>query len=86
MDEYTDQDRNDDFEYFISIYQDLYKKYGHKYIALKNKEILGVFTTPKEAIHHLSNQYILGTYIIQECNGDESAYTASIYTSFIIGI
>lgn len=76
MDEYTDQDRNDDFEYFISIYQDLYKKYGHKYIALRNKEILGVFDNRKEGIEQLSNEYKLGTYIIQECNGDELAYTA----------
>lgn len=28
MDTYTEQDRLNDFKYFVSIYQDLYNKYG----------------------------------------------------------
>lgn len=83
MDTYTEQDRLNDFEYFISIYQDLYKEYGNSFIALKNKKILGAFKTVNEAIQALSDKYKLGTYIIQECNGDESGYTASIMTIFI---
>ena len=67
MDTYTEQDRLNDFEYFISIYQDLYNKYGKSFIALKNKKILGVFKTVNEAIQALSDKYKLGTYIIQEC-------------------
>ena len=65
MDTYTEQDRLNDFKYFVSIYQDLYNKYGESFLALKNK-------------------YILGAYIIQECNGDESGYTATIYTQFVV--
>lgn len=53
------------------------------FIALKNKKILGAFKTVNEAIQALSDKYKLGTYIIQECNGDESGYTASIMTTFI---
>lgn len=80
MDTYTEQDRLNDFKYFVSIYQDLYNKYGESFIALKNKKILGAFKTVNEAIQALSDKYKLGTYIIQECNGDESGYTASIMT------
>ena len=40
MDTYTEQDRLNDFKYFVSIYQDLYNKYGESFIALKNKKIL----------------------------------------------
>ena len=78
MDTYTEQDRLNDFEYFISIYQDLYNKYGESFIALKNKKILGAFKTVNEAIQALSDKYKLGTYIVQKCNGDESGYTATV--------
>ena len=50
MDTYTEQDRLNDFKYFVSIYQDLYNKYGKSFIALKNKKILGAFKTVNEAI------------------------------------
>ena len=83
MDTYTEQDRLNDFKYFVSIYQDLYNKYGKSFIALKNKKMLGAFKTVNETIQALSDKYKLGTYIIQECNGDESGYTASIMTTFI---
>ena len=39
MSNYTDTERKIDFDYFISNYQDLYKQYGHKFLAIKNKEI-----------------------------------------------
>lgn len=78
MAEYTEFNRSKDFEYFISNYQNLFAKYGHKFIAIKNEHILGVYDSVLDAISALSDKYEVGTYIIQECTGDESAYRFSV--------
>lgn len=47
---YTEQDRLTDFEWFKSIYYDLYKKNGHKYYSIRNKTILGMYDNQGEAL------------------------------------
>lgn len=75
MSEYGENERKNDFNYFVSHYQELYKEYGHKFIAIRNKEILGSYDTELDAINDTSKTYPLGSFIVQECNGDESGYT-----------
>lgn len=75
---YTDNDRKKDFEYFVKNYKKLYDEYGHTFIAIKNKQILGSYNSVLEAIANLEGSYDVGTYIIQECAEDESAYRTSI--------
>ena len=69
---YTEKERREDFNYFIKHYQELYNKYGHKFIAIKNSKILGVFDTEIEAITDVSKDYPLGTVIVEDCLGAES--------------
>lgn len=75
---YTNEDRQNDFDFFVQNYMSLYKRYGHKYIAIRNKQILGVYNSIPDAVKHLEPKYTFGTYIIQECTGDESAYRTTI--------
>lgn len=75
---YIDVDRKKDFDFFVENYQELYKKYGHKFLAIKDKSILGHYDAVQDAISDLSDNYELGSYIIQECTGDESDYRATI--------
>ena len=84
--EYTENDRNNDFDFFLKNYHDFYKRYGHCCIAIRFEEILGIYNSIQEAIDILSNQYELGEYIIQECNGDESGYTNYISSWQLIGV
>ncbi|MCI9612961.1 MAG: hypothetical protein HFH33_13215 [Eubacterium sp.] len=83
---YTEKERREDFNYFIKHYQELYNKYGHKFIAIKNSKILGVFDTEIEAITDVSKEYPLGTFIVQECNGNESGYTNYISSWQLVSI
>lgn len=85
MSEYTDNDRKNDFDFFIENYKDLYKQYGHKFLAIKDKNILGAYDSVPDAIKQLSEKYEIGTYIIQECTGDESAYRTTIMRLIIRG-
>lgn len=83
---YTNKEGKEDFDYFIEHYQELYDKYGHKFIAIKNSKILGIFDTEPEAITEISKEYPIGTFIVQECNGDESGYTNYISSWQLINI
>ena len=74
MDEYDDKNRKVDFDFFVKNYDDLYKEYGHKFLAIKDKKVLGAYESVPEAIELLSDMYKVGTYSIQECSGDDSAY------------
>ena len=55
-------------------------------MAIRFNEILGVYKSIQEAINILSNQYELGEYIVQECNGDESGYTNYISSCQLISV
>lgn len=86
MSSYSDKERNEDFDFFLEQYEELYKKYGKCFVAIKNKKILGIFHTEEEAIDITSSEYGLGEFIIQECNGDESGYTNYITSWELISI
>ena len=82
---YTDEDRKKDFDFFIENYQNLYKEYGHKFLAIKDKKVLGAYDSVTETISDLTPTYEVGSYIIQECTGDESAYRTTIMRLIIGG-
>ena len=85
MSEYNDQKRKEDFDFFIPNYHAFYKEYGHKFLAIRDKKILGTYDSVPDAINDLSPSYNLGTYIIQECTGDDSAYRTTIMRLIISG-
>lgn len=73
---YSTKNRLDDFNYFVKNYKKIYKKYGHSFVAIKNKNILGAYGNVDDALKNTKEP--LGTYILQECNGQESGYTSYI--------
>ncbi len=83
---YTEKERKEDFHYFISHYQELFDEYGHKFFAIKNSKILGVFDTELEALTEVSKTYPVGTFIVQECNGNESGYTNYISSWQLVSV
>lgn len=85
MNKYTDKERQMDFDYFIQNYKELYKQYGHKFLAIKDKKVLGAFDSVPDAISQLSKEYEIGSYIIQECTDDDSAYRTTIMRLIIRG-
>ena len=70
--------QNRDFNWFLSNYDDIFKAYGHSYLAIKDENVLGSYSSFKEALDATVLTEELGTFIIQECNGNESAYTVNI--------
>ena len=81
---YSDQNRKNDFQWFLANYNDLYKQYGHKIIVIQNQTILGIYEDKNSAIDITTETHKLGTFIVQECNGEESGYTNYITSWEII--
>lgn len=86
MIEYGENERKNDFNYFVENYQKLYEQYGHKYLVIQNKTVIGSYDTEIDAINKTSEVYPLGTFIVQECNGDESAYTNYVSSWQVLSI
>ena len=40
---YGEKERRDDFHWFLKNYDSLYSQYGHKFFAIQNQKILGVY-------------------------------------------
>lgn len=68
--------RLDDFCWFVENYDNIYKQYGECYVAVRNKEIIGVFSNFGDACHEMDKVSKSTDQIIQYCNGKESGYRA----------
>lgn len=74
-----------DYKWFLDHFSDLYQEYGHTFLAIKNKTIIGVYDTYADGVKNAMQKEPLGTFIVQECGPDESAYTVYI-SSLNIGV
>ena len=66
------------FDWYVANYRDLCKKYGDCFLAIKNCNVIGVYNTFSDAVEQTLKTEEVGTFNIQECNGEESAYTCWI--------
>ena len=64
------EQQNLDFNYFIENMAELYRKYGHKFIVVKNQNILGAYDDFMIAYENTLNTEEIGTFLIQECFDD----------------
>lgn len=69
-----------DYYWFLENYESLYKEYGCAYLAIKNSKVLGAYKSYADGVRSTQATEELGSFIVQLCNGDESAYT-NIITS-----
>jgi hypothetical protein len=72
-----------DFEYFLENLDKLVTQYGNKYIVIKNKAVLGAYENFESAIRNTAKTEEIGTFIIQQCTKDSSAYTAIFHSNHI---
>ena len=56
-----------DFMFFVKNYDSIYKKYGHKFIVIKNSTVLGAYSSIMEALLETNKTNEYRSYIIQEC-------------------
>lgn len=77
--------QDNDFEWFLKRYEDLFKEYGNAYLAIKNEKVLGSYKSYGEAVEETKKTEELGTFIVQHCNGREDGYTNYIASMNFMG-
>lgn len=77
-------DQSKDFQWFIENYDALYEKYGVSYLLIKDRAVIDSYATAGEAFRKGIDFFGACNFIIQYCNGNESAYNVYIAsTSFM---
>lgn len=86
MNVYTEQEKEKDFEFFKSINKSFFSENGHKYLAIKNESVIDTADSVQDLINKMNEKSIsVGTYLIQECTGDDSAFTTTIMRLIVKG-
>lgn len=67
--------QSEDYRWFLDNFEKLYQAYGSVFLAIKNKTVLGVYTTYADGVLTTMETEPVGTFIVQKCGEDESAYT-----------
>lgn len=65
----------ENYTWFKENLDELVKQYADQYIAIKNKEVIGVFPSMDDALTAMSKNEEPGTYIVQLCTHDEQKTT-----------
>lgn len=63
----TDFERKMNYGWFLRNYPKFYKAYNGLFLAVKNCEVVGIFSSIGKAV----KAYELGEVIVQEVNGEE---------------
>lgn len=67
--------QENDFLWFKENYMELFRKYGFSYIAIKDQTVLGAYPSYIEGVTTTLKTEPVGSFIVQECTGDEFGYT-----------
>ncbi|MDR0942114.1 MAG: hypothetical protein LBM19_00660 [Holosporales bacterium] len=63
----TEFNLDDDFIFFKENMESLYKRYGHKFLAIRDKKILGGYDSFEDALQETLKTEKIGTFLVQEC-------------------
>ena len=69
-----------EFKYYIDHLAELVEKYNGKFIVIKDCKVIGAFDSELEAINMTSEQYELGTFLVQKCEPGSESYTQTYHS------
>lgn len=70
-----------EYKYFKSHQSELVKKYPGLFIVIVGEDIVGAYTTERDAYNSAKSSYKLGTFLIQHCIAGETAYSQTFHSS-----
>ncbi len=73
-----------EYQYFLDHKDELVKKYKNKYIVIVDDQIIGSYQSQKEAYDDAVDKFEEGTFLIQICTPDETAYTHFFHSRIAI--
>lgn len=74
--------QNSDYKWFVDNCKKLFQEFGPVYLVIKNKTVLGSYESYAAGVRAALLCEAPGTFIVQKCGSDESAYTNYISSMF----
>ena len=73
-----------DFEYFMEIWPELVKDHPDRFVAIKNKEVLGIYRDYLEAAQAVYVEHERGTVLMQNIGTSRDAFTIYAPASVVV--
>ncbi len=64
-----------EYKYYLEIREDLAREHNGKYVAIKSREVLGIFENYREAANAIYVKHERGTVLMQELGRDYEYFT-----------
>lgn len=74
-----------EFEYYLKHQKEFVEKYNGKFIAIKNRKVIGAYDTELEAVKETSKKEELGTFLVQKCESGDASYTQTFNSRVSFG-
>jgi hypothetical protein len=59
--------QEEDYQWFLENMPDLYKKYGQTFLIIKEKQVVGGYSTYEDALNSALQTLELGSFLVQQC-------------------
>ena len=69
-----------EFNYYIEHQNELVKKYGGKFVVIKDSKVLGSYDSEIEAIDKTIKKHKPGTFLVQLCEAGDESYTQTFHS------
>ena len=68
------------FDYYLRHQQDLVRRYGGKFVVIKDDEVLGAYSDELAAVRETAKHHPLGTFLVQFVEQGDAAYTQTFHS------
>jgi hypothetical protein len=69
-----------EFNYYLAHQDELVRKFGGKYIVIKDQKVIGAYGGEIEAIQESVKSHQLGTFLVQKCEPGSAGYTQTFHS------
>ena len=73
-----------EFEFYIEHQDELVKKYGGRFIVIKDMAVIGDYEDEIAALSETTKKHDLGTFLVQKCEPVAENYTQVFHTRAIL--
>jgi len=73
-----------DYEYFLDIWAELAREHGGKFVAIKGRQVLGIYADYMEAARAVYAEHERGTVLMQKIGSGPGSTDVHIYTPGIV--
>jgi hypothetical protein len=72
-----------EFEFYLKHQAELVKKFNGKFLVIKGEKVVGAYDSEADAIKSGSQEFELGTFLVQKCEPGAESYTQTFHSRVV---